>query len=79
METLFLVVNYAVLPFWFLMICLPTWTGTRRLLRSPLVLLPLPVLYVVLLAPRVADLLPPSWSTRSCPPSPPRWAGQRLP
>jgi hypothetical protein len=38
-----------VLPFWLLMIGLPSWSGTRRLMASPLTLLPLPLLYAALM------------------------------
>jgi hypothetical protein len=58
METLFQVVNLAVLPFWFAMIVLPTWRVTRSILGSPWVLVPLPTLYVILLAPHLTSLGP---------------------
>lgn len=49
MELIFAVSSLAVLPFWLLMIGLPGWRGTRRLLASHWVLVPLPLLYAVLL------------------------------
>ncbi|MBL8797691.1 MAG: DUF4281 domain-containing protein [Planctomycetia bacterium] len=48
LELLFAVSTLTVLPCWLLMIALPHWGLTRRLLGSPAVLLPIPVLYVVL-------------------------------
>jgi len=48
LELLFAVSTLSVLPFWLLMIGLPQWSVSQRLLRSPIVLLPLPVLYGVL-------------------------------
>jgi hypothetical protein len=58
MEMVFAASNLLVLPFWLLMIVLPAWRGTRWLMRSPLVLAPLPLLYTALLAPRLGELLP---------------------
>jgi len=49
LELLFTLSSLAVLPFWLLMIGLPFWSVTRTVIGSPLVLLPLPVLYVALL------------------------------
>jgi hypothetical protein len=49
LQPLFALSLLAVLPFWLLIIALPQWRGTLTLLRSPLVLLPLPILYVVLM------------------------------
>jgi hypothetical protein len=56
MEAVFVASDLLVLPFWFLMIVLPGWRGTRRVMASPLVLLPLPVLYTLLVLPRMAGL-----------------------
>jgi hypothetical protein len=50
LQVFFAASTFLVLPFWLLMIGLPQWRFTQALLRSPLVLLPLPVLYVALLA-----------------------------
>lgn len=50
MELIFALSTLLVLPFWLLMIGLPAWTVTRRLMESFWVLLPLPILYAVLLA-----------------------------
>lgn len=56
-EILFQAVNLYVLPFWLLMIVLPHWRGTRALMRTHLILLPLPVLYVLLIAPDLPKIL----------------------
>ena len=49
LETLFKAANYAVIPFWLLLMAAPRWSWTQRLVHSPVVLL--------LLAPIYADLL----------------------
>lgn len=49
-EVLFAAATFLVLPFWLLMIALPGWRWTQAVMKSPLVLLPLPLLYAVLLA-----------------------------
>jgi hypothetical protein len=59
-ELLFALSTLLVLPFWLLMIVAPGWQGTRRVVRSPWMLVPLPVIYVVLLAanaPQLATIL----------------------
>jgi hypothetical protein len=55
---IFHAVNLVVLPLWALMIVLPRWLGTRWLLRSPMVLVPLPALYVALVVPTLPEVLP---------------------
>jgi apolipoprotein N-acyltransferase len=57
-DFIFLVSNLIVLPFWLLMIALPFWAWTKRIMRSPLILLPLPVLYAGLVVPRLGYFLP---------------------
>lgn len=57
LESLFLLVNLFPLPFWFLMIALPHWRGTQRVMRGRLVLMPLLAAYAVLAIPRLPDLL----------------------
>lgn len=60
LELLFAAATLSVLPWWLLMIGLPQWRVTQRLLRSTVVLLPLPVLYGVLVVwnfPLLARLL----------------------
>jgi len=48
-EAVFTFASLLVLPFWLLMAGLPGWSGTRRLMSSVLVLLPLPALYAAML------------------------------
>jgi hypothetical protein len=49
MDTIFLLSNLLVLPFWFLMIALPRWPWTQRIMASPWIILPPALLYAVLL------------------------------
>src|SRR5262245_7266317 len=53
----FAVVNLLVLPFWLLMIGLPTWRGTRWLMRSPLPVAMFAAVYAGLVVPRLPVLL----------------------
>ncbi|WP_101782972.1 ABA4-like family protein [Nonomuraea indica] len=45
-------------PFWALMILAPTWSVTRRVAASPLIVLPTLAVNLVLLAPLLADFWP---------------------
>jgi hypothetical protein len=56
LESLFLLVNLLPLPFWFLMIALPHWRGTQRVMRGRVVLMPLLAAYAVLLVLQRNDL-----------------------
>ena len=56
METLFRVSGFLVLPFWALMIFVPHWRVTRRLMSSPLVAAAPAVIYAVLVIPRFAEV-----------------------
>lgn len=58
LETQFSVVNLLVLPTWFLIIFCPDWKGTRSLLQSTWLMLPLPLIYMALVVPHLADILP---------------------
>src|SRR5207237_5150519 len=58
METLFVVANFAVVPFWFLMIVLPHWRGTRRVMATPWPVLLMPVLYATLVIPKSVEYAP---------------------
>lgn len=58
MAQLFQLSFYLAAPFWALMILAPTWSWTHRIISSPLVAAPVSVLYLVLLLPRLGDLLP---------------------
>src|SRR5215471_400488 len=56
METLFKLSSLAVLPFWALMIFLPRWRVTKRLMSSPLVCAAPAALYASLVIPRFAEV-----------------------
>jgi hypothetical protein len=45
-------------PFWALMILLPGWSWTRRIIGSPLIVLPVLVIYAVLVIPALGEVLP---------------------
>jgi hypothetical protein len=45
-------------PFWALMILLPGWSWTRRIIASPLIVLPVVVIYAVLVIPAFSEVLP---------------------
>ncbi|WP_433826454.1 ABA4-like family protein [Actinoplanes sp. CA-015351] len=45
-------------PFWALMILLPRWSWTNRIISSPLIVLPIVVIYAVLVIPAFGDVLP---------------------
>ena len=56
METIFSLSNLLVMPFWLLMIALPHWRLTRRLLQSPLPSAAPALLYLALALPRQGEL-----------------------
>jgi hypothetical protein len=58
METLFSLSSLLVMPCWLLMIVLPRWRWTQRLMASPLVIAPAALLYVLLVLPRAGEILP---------------------
>jgi Domain of unknown function (DUF4281) len=62
-ENLFAISSYLVLPFWALMIFLPHWSVTRRLIGSPLIAALPAILYGVLVLPRLVEV----WSLVSRP------------
>ena len=45
-------------PFWALMILLPGWSWTRRIIASPLIVLPVVLIYAVLVIPAFGEVLP---------------------
>ena len=55
--TIFSLSNLLVMPFWLLMILLPHWHVTKRVIGSPLVILPAALLYVALVVPSAFSLL----------------------
>lgn len=67
METLFQLSALLVMPFWLLIVFLPHWRWTRRIMNSVLVIVPAALLYVVLLIANLdltidflAQLFPPT-------------------
>ena len=49
LETLFKAANYAVIPFWLLLMVAPRWSWTQRLVHGPVVLLLLTPIYAYML------------------------------
>jgi hypothetical protein len=45
-------------PFWALMILLPGWSWTRRIIASPLIVLPGVLIYALLVIPAFGEVLP---------------------
>jgi len=45
-------------PFWGLMILLPGWSWTRRIIGSPLIVLPVVLIYALLVLPALGEVLP---------------------
>ncbi len=58
LTSVFSLSNLLVLPFWCLMIMLPRWRVTQRLMNSPMVVLGPVLLYAALVLPNVANILP---------------------
>ena len=58
MTLLFRLSNLLVLPFWGLMILLPRWRWTARIMRSPLVSVAPALFYVALVLPRWGTIFP---------------------
>jgi hypothetical protein len=56
-ETLFQVSNILVLPFWLLMIVLPHWRWTQRIIGSPWIAAPTALIYAILVFPSATTLL----------------------
>ncbi len=52
LDRLFSLSNLTVMPFWLLMIVLPRWRWTERIMRSPLVALLPALIYTALVLPR---------------------------
>jgi len=55
-EQLFQLANLLVMPFWLLMIFLPLWGWTKRIVNSPWIVAPAALLYVTLVLPGAAGL-----------------------
>ncbi len=56
-EQLFQLSNVLVMPFWLLMILLPFWRWTQRIIGSPWIAAPAALLYVTMVLPDMAGLL----------------------
>ena len=80
MGLLFRLSNVLVLPFWALMILLPRWRWTARIMRSPFVSGAPAALYAALVLPRLGEIWPAvsrptlsgmrrSWARRQAQPS----------
>jgi hypothetical protein len=57
-EALFGLTFAVAAPFWALMILLPGWSWTRRIIASPLIVLPVVVIYALLVIPAFGEVLP---------------------
>jgi hypothetical protein len=57
MEAIFDLSSLPVMPFWFLMIVLPHWRWTRRLLQSPLVIVIPALIYAALILPQFSTIV----------------------
>jgi Domain of unknown function (DUF4281) len=58
METIFSLSSLLVMPFWFLMIFLPTWKWAKCIIASPWISALAAALYVVLVLPSILQILP---------------------
>jgi hypothetical protein len=58
MDTIFSLSALLVMPFWLLMIALPGWPWTRRIMASLWVVLPAALLYAALIVPQLGGALP---------------------
>jgi hypothetical protein len=56
--TVFELSNLVVLPFWALMVFLPLWTVTRRVMATPWVVAPAAILYLITMVPVASMVLP---------------------
>ncbi len=57
METIFSLSNLLTIPFWLLMILLPFWRWTERIMRSLWTVVPAALVYALLVLPNIASLL----------------------
>ncbi|GIH19479.1 ABA4-like family protein [Rugosimonospora africana] len=56
--TLFTLSFAVAAPFWALMILVPHWTWTARIIKSPLIVLPVVVIYAAVVVPASGEVLP---------------------
>ena len=57
MDTVFQASSLLVAPFWLMMIFVPHWKWTRRIIASPLVIVPAAVLYLILIFPIIPEVI----------------------
>jgi hypothetical protein len=58
MDMIFSLSSLLVVPFWFLMIFLPGWKWTKRVIASPWIIVGAAALYAALVLPSVLQVLP---------------------
>jgi hypothetical protein len=58
METIFSLSGLLTIPFWLLIIVLPKWRWTQRLMKSVLVIVPAALAYAILVIPRFVEIFP---------------------
>ena len=58
MASLFRFSSFLVIPFWLLMILVPRWQWTKRIVHSPLVSAAAAALYAALVLPRLGEIWP---------------------
>lgn len=56
-DLLFNLINASVVPFWLMMMLLPQWRWTQRIIGSPLIALPPALIYAFLVLPQLPELL----------------------
>ncbi|MEM7800302.1 MAG: ABA4-like family protein, partial [Chloroflexota bacterium] len=57
LETLFSISNLFIMPFWLLMIFLPFWSWTERIMKTYWPILPPAIIYLVVVAPMIGSVL----------------------
>jgi hypothetical protein len=57
-DILFQLSNLWIMPFWLLMIILPHWGWTKRIMASLWLIVPLALVYTMLVLPQAVSLLP---------------------
>ena len=57
METIFQISNLLIMPFWFIMIFLPHWGWTKRIMGSLWSMVPLALIYTILVVPALPSLV----------------------
>lgn len=57
-DTIFSLSSLLVMPFWFLMAFVPTWSWTKKIISSAWIAAPAALLYVLLVIPGIQGILP---------------------